>query len=135
MCKASISVLKLIGLSISLPLSYSMNILLNHGPLTVSFGCQIDSCDIKEVLLQEHLFCLMMSQGVKGTKASSSDILDNDDNMLLLSEIIKTQQKKKEKSIIKILLTKICQIYFKCPSNSTSFFVSNLRRLCFFVLF
>lgn len=35
-----------------------------------------------------------MSQGVKGMKASSSDILDNDDNMLLLSEIIETQPKK-----------------------------------------
>lgn len=112
-----------------------MNILLNHEPLTVHFGCHIDSCDIKEVLLQEHLFCLIMSQGVKGMKASSSDILDNDDSMLLLSEIIETQQKK-EKSIVKILLTKICQIYFKCPSNSASFFVSNLHLLCFFfVLF
>lgn len=99
MSKTSISVLKLIGLSISLPLRYSMNILLNHEPLTVHFGCQIDSCDIKEVLLQEHLFCLIMSQGVKGTKASSSDILDNDDNMLLLSEIIKTQQKRKENQL------------------------------------
>lgn len=82
MNKASITMLKFIGLSISLSLSYSMYILLTHKPLTVHIGYQIDSCDIKGVLLQEHLFCLIMSQSFKGTKASSSDIIDNDDNIL-----------------------------------------------------
>lgn len=75
-----------------------MYILLTHKPLKVHFGCQIDSCDIKEVPLQEHLFCLIMSQSFKGTKASSSDIIDNNDNILLLSEIIEAQQRKKEKN-------------------------------------
>lgn len=83
----------------SLSLSYSMYILLTHKPLTVHFGCQIDSCDIKEVLLQEHLFCLIMSHSFKGTKARSSDIIDNDDNIRLLSEVIEAQQRKKEKKI------------------------------------
>lgn len=72
-----------------------MYVLHTHKPLAIHFGCQIDSCDIKEVLLQEHLLCLIMSQSFKSMKGSSSDILDNDDNMLL-SEIIEAQQRKKK---------------------------------------